>query len=350
MIRERRAALKARSEALRAHLSSAKGVKLLDKLTFVISVVNVALTGFIAGAFPHYMPFWYTGKFVLLIGTRFFVYRRQKFHFFLADFCYAANMMLMLSLWAFPDNVTLFKICFSFAMGPLSWAILAWRNSLVFHSLDKVTSVFLHLGPAAVVHNLRWWAAEAAPDSGMYQLCREPGSCTITFFEASVWPLLPYLGWQVAYYLFVEVISAEKVKKRNYVTSFRHLVGETKNKDTLVYRLCDTFGERWQQPMFMLVQLAFTFITMLPVKLFFDYNLAHTLFYFFLFLVSVWNGAGFYFDVFARKYAANLPSSRNGTPKLRRSRASSRVTVPPTASSSESTEHAAKGKKDKKSD
>src|SRR4051794_7827254 len=31
--------------------------------------------------------------------------------------------------------------------GPLAWAIVTWRNSMVFHSLDKITSMFIHITP-----------------------------------------------------------------------------------------------------------------------------------------------------------------------------------------------------------
>lgn len=38
------------------------------------------------------------------------------------------------------------------------WAIPTWRNSFVFHSLDKVTSVFIHLFPALLTYVKRWEA------------------------------------------------------------------------------------------------------------------------------------------------------------------------------------------------
>ncbi len=44
--------------------------------------------------------------------------------------------------------------------GPLAWAVLAWRNSLVFHSLDKITSLFIHLTPGILLHSLRWLATD----------------------------------------------------------------------------------------------------------------------------------------------------------------------------------------------
>ena len=47
---------------------------------------------------------------------------------------------------------------FVLSMGPLVWAIVIWRNSLVFHSFDKVTSVFIHLLPALLLHGARFEA------------------------------------------------------------------------------------------------------------------------------------------------------------------------------------------------
>ena len=50
----------------------------------------------------------------------------------------------------------LFYVCFTFALGPLSAAIVLWRNSLVFHDVDKVTSVFIHIMPPLLMYCLKW--------------------------------------------------------------------------------------------------------------------------------------------------------------------------------------------------
>ena len=42
--------------------------------------------------------------------------------------------------------------CLSY--GNNAWAIAMWRNSMVFHSLDKVTSLFIHIMPPVVLHCL----------------------------------------------------------------------------------------------------------------------------------------------------------------------------------------------------
>lgn len=37
---------------------------------------------------------------------------------------------------------------------------MLWRNSLVFHSLDKITSLFIHLLPGLITFLWRWYPLE----------------------------------------------------------------------------------------------------------------------------------------------------------------------------------------------
>ena len=85
------------------------------------------------------------------------------------DLCYAVNALCLLFLWVFPHSTILFMSCYCLSHGPLATAIATWRvitqvlsksvnmdlkiclnaqNSLVFHSLDKVTSLYIHIYPA----------------------------------------------------------------------------------------------------------------------------------------------------------------------------------------------------------
>ena len=80
-------------------------------------------------------------------------------HYFLFDFCYFVNMLLLLYLWLIPPGLfagNVFAILFCYVNGPLLWGIPMWRNSLVFHSVDKMTSFYLHISPAMAVTSLRW--------------------------------------------------------------------------------------------------------------------------------------------------------------------------------------------------
>jgi hypothetical protein len=41
-------------------------------------------------------------------------------------------------------------------MGVLMLAIVVWQNSLVFHSLDKLTSILIHAMPGLTLHLYRY--------------------------------------------------------------------------------------------------------------------------------------------------------------------------------------------------
>ena len=48
------------------------------------------------------------------------------------------------------------KIMFGFTCGPLGWSVALTNNSLVIHSVDHISSLFIHLTPMLMVYNLRW--------------------------------------------------------------------------------------------------------------------------------------------------------------------------------------------------
>ena len=72
----------------------------------------------------------------------------MNFHYFLMDFCYFTNFLILLYLWLPSYFNTLRGMLFGFTNGPLLAAIVLWRNSVVPHSTNKMTSMFIHTSPA----------------------------------------------------------------------------------------------------------------------------------------------------------------------------------------------------------
>ena len=101
-------------------------------------------------------------KSALLISYRLYAYRKLNFQYFLLDFCYFTNLLILIYIWL-PEAVIgqslrgrLFTTCFSFSFGPVLSAIVLWRNSLVPHSNDKMTSLFIHVSPSLTMWGLKW--------------------------------------------------------------------------------------------------------------------------------------------------------------------------------------------------
>lgn len=116
-----------------------KVVTMREKFAFIAGVMIIFISAYLIGGRPEWFHIWYTGQLLYFMPVRFFTYKQRGFHYFLADLCYFVNLLLLLSIWVFPNSKRLFISTYCLAMGNNAIAIAMWRNSLVFHSLDKVT-------------------------------------------------------------------------------------------------------------------------------------------------------------------------------------------------------------------
>jgi hypothetical protein len=109
-----------------------------EKASFIAAVMNIFVSGYLVGCHPDFFPHWYTGQLLYFMPIRFFTYHKKGYHYFLADLCYYVNILVVMSVWLFPQSKRLFIATYCLCMGNNAVAIIMWRNSLVFHSMDKV--------------------------------------------------------------------------------------------------------------------------------------------------------------------------------------------------------------------
>ena len=106
-------------------------------------------------------------------------------------------------------------------MGPLIFAIIACKNSLVFHSLDKLTSFFVHTFPPLTVHLFRW---------GFIPNPAIQTDDHLAPLEVLLLPLGLYLCWQLGYWTITEgVLRTQLANDPDLITSTRYSAGEKKN-------------------------------------------------------------------------------------------------------------------------
>lgn len=127
-------------------------VTLREKLSFIAGVMNIFISGYLMGAAPEKFYWWYTAQLAYFMPIRLYTYHKRGYHYFLADLCYFVNLLSMLSIWVFPKSKRLLIGTYCLAYGNNAVAIAMWRNSLVFHSMDKVVRYDLFL--ASSVHSL----------------------------------------------------------------------------------------------------------------------------------------------------------------------------------------------------
>ncbi|KAI9318570.1 hypothetical protein BX666DRAFT_2018613 [Dichotomocladium elegans] len=286
----------------------AKTVRLKDKISFVVGVGNACVSPALAARLPQWIPLYYTIQSAYLLSLRYLIYKVRKWHYFIFDLCYFVNAMTLLFIWVFPSSTSLFFAAYCLTNGPVAWAIITWRNSLVFHSLDKVTSVFIHIFPALVTYTIRY-LPELECNSSHFRDKRFPAitaDTTMSFRDTMLMSTIAYLIWQALYFVFIMVRRREKVESGLRMTSYSWLLDDSHGRKGLIQKAAFIFGAKYKLYMFMLLQLAYNILTTIPTYFLFKHFWLHTLFLMGMFTASIFNGASFYIEVFSRKYALEV--------------------------------------------
>ena len=154
--------LRQRAHRLRTRASEPSGIKLADKLLFCAGVTFIPVTEWVMIVHPYRFSYWYTASILLLLSWRAKIFTAKKWHYFLLDFCYFINAMCLayLALTHLHPCPALFRVVFALSNGPLLVAIAVWRNSFVFHSVDRVTTTLVHALPPCLTYCLRWSPVE----------------------------------------------------------------------------------------------------------------------------------------------------------------------------------------------
>nr|XP_043623728.1 glycerophosphocholine acyltransferase 1 [Erigeron canadensis] len=279
----------------------------ITKVTHFMGVFAFGGFCFILGARPQDIRYVYCLIYVTFVPLRWIYYRYKKWHYYLLDFCYYANTIFLIMLLFYPKNEKLFMVCFSFAEGPLAWALIVWRCSLVFSSVDKLVSVLIHLLPGVVFFTIRWWDPvffEAMHPEGTAMRASWPyvGNKSFLWTWLFMVPLIAYSLWQALYFLIVDVLRRQRLlRDPEVMTSYRELSKKAQKANNLWWRLSGLLGDQNRLFMYILLQAIFTVATTaLTVPIFLSYEL-HLAFQMLKVSATVWNGGSFLLEVMPRQ-------------------------------------------------
>ncbi|TQD83832.1 hypothetical protein C1H46_030592 [Malus baccata] len=265
--------------------------KFINKVTHLVGVLGFGGICFLLGARPQDTRYVYCLFYVIFVPLRWIYYRFKKWHYYLLDFCYYANTIFLVDLLLYPRNEKFFMVCFSFAEGPLAWALIVWRCSLVFSSLDKIVSVLIHLLPA--MH------PEGTSRRASWPYVEDKSYLWLWLFWV---PLFAYTLWQALYFLIVNVLRRQRLlRDPEVMTSYRELSKKAQKANNVWWRLSGLLGDQNRLLMYILLQGVFTVATMaLTVPIFLSYEL-HVSFQILKVSATVWNGGSFLLEVMPRQ-------------------------------------------------
>lgn len=285
---------------LRERFQKPPVVAFLDKICFFVSVHMLCLVVWMIFMHPVWVPTAYFWAFVTLVGARVYAYRRRGWGYFTLDLCYFVNVSLILVLFVFKSHVGLLAGVFSLVHGPVIWAVVQWKNSLVFHSLDKITSCFIHVTPCIVLYTLKWIMKDEDFMRRHHPAFLEP---TPPLINTAFWAGLLYIIWQVSYYAVVDILNREKCRTGLRVTSYTYIAAVAETKQGLMHWALHVFGPNWKYGIFMILQFGYSLLTIIPTPFCWRNQTCHFALLTAMFTVAVWNGADYYVEVFGKSYA-----------------------------------------------
>lgn len=274
-------------------------IMLQDKLAFVFGVANVCLTAFWIGRWPHTYHYFWLLKDAVLFSLRFLVYKQRGMHYMMLEYCYAANLVSFAYLFLKPQSAHLRRFSFAIMSGPLMWSIVAMRNQLVFHSGDKITTLMMHASPALSAWCMRWYPRHEWMD-GM-------SAEQLADWNSASWPqmaLLPAalnLAWVTVYYLAIFVVFNKRITQRGYQNMFTAMVTRPSARKSALAKLVLSVPPPVQPLFYLCIHTFASWLSLLPTKIWYASFWAHTAIIIFIMFVATWNGASFYFRVFAKQ-------------------------------------------------
>ncbi|TKY88339.1 hypothetical protein EX895_002691 [Sporisorium graminicola] len=299
-LKKMRSKVSKRIENLQQRWMDAKVVRLRDKVSFVVGVCNLVVSSLVFALRPELVPTLYSLFALYFLPLRVYSYTSKKWHYFLFDFCYFLNVANLLFIWVFPNSEFLFTVCYCAAHGPLAFSVATWRNSLVFHSLEKMTSLFIHLYPPFVFTTMVHFMPH---DKAVERFPALKNLTTLNGYTSFWFNVTIYLVWQLVYYELIVIRKKSKIETGERINSYSTM---SKGKGPVANLLGKAPPKR-REPAFMLLQFVYTIITTLPAPLLlYPSSTASAIFFTGIFVISVWNGASYYVEVFGRRFEKEL--------------------------------------------
>lgn len=300
-----RVALSKRREAIEERFKNPPFLRQIDMLSFVANVCLIPLTQYFLLVDAANFYVLYTVVIVPLLLQRYFHYHALKYHYFLLDFCYMCQALLLYYCYWRTDS-HFFQMIFLLCNGPLTFAVVMWKNSIVFHDWDKMFSFIIHYHPSLVTYTIRWHTAAGLAPAAPLSLRTLGGA------------MLLYAFWQIMYLIKTEVLDRKKLNSDDQLmTSLRWLAFK---KPHPIYRRIKKMGYD-PNPILLLVvfQFFYSMLVALPMFVAYHYRRVHELYLMGVFLVAVINGAQFYFEVFTESYTKRLvEAAQAGKPSTHR--------------------------------
>jgi hypothetical protein len=211
-------------------------------------------------AAPSLLPMFYLGLALFGLPYRVISFCKRRWQFYLVDFCYAANVLVIIFLLtSWPWNTAMhpgwFALVYVVAEGPLAGALLAWQCAWIFSNIEHTLSTLIHLLPGLSLFALR----HLVSDLSITHLLT---STKEMYLWMILGPIAFHCTWQLGYYLLVQVAFRSYILHHKLETSYRGLATRAKKSDNWLHHFIRRGSAMRRISLFGGFQLAFTLVSM----------------------------------------------------------------------------------------
>jgi hypothetical protein len=269
-------------------------IRARDRVVFMIQIANLTISAALVNHDAKYFAYWNAFFITVSMMERIYDFCAKRWHFYLIDFCYFANFIVIYYTLFAPQNEVLFKACFAIAMGPLMVSVQYYRCTMAFHSLEKMTSMLIHSNPSIVMFLVRWH------DNSKTFYPAATGTEEFGFYFIYKWILafaIVYHAWAIVYYLIIFVIFKNYIQRNKFQTLFTYTL-TTPN----MAKIINMFGPRWQSVMYMSIHWRLVMVLLtLPIAFYYSYWFS-LIWVVYIHIVTISNGANYYIDFHPTRY------------------------------------------------
>lgn len=203
----------------------------LTRLQYVFGSLQMVITPFLVAYNVNLAKIDHLVKFMFLMPFRFRQFRKINWEYYMLEFCYWASLVFNLFL---VQNMFLdgyfddyFPAIYSFATGPILFAIFLNRDKLFIHSQSHLITTYIHLTPALMAWGLRWNNNDIDFANKFPVNFSLPG---VRDTYLSLWSkyLVIYFPWMICYYFIVFVWKWDHILKNGKKNVFHDLSGNNK--------------------------------------------------------------------------------------------------------------------------
>ena len=280
--------------------------KTRDKIVFCLNFITLLAAIVIALTKPMYYPLFNAFTVLIMLAHRVYEFSLYKWEFYLIDFCYLINLIVIAFSLYFKKSLTLFLISFGFSMGPIFFAIFVFRHAYVFHNTVKFTSLWTHTSPPLTMFLIRWFDYDQVY-IGTEILNSQPFDIYFLLKYAISLSSI-YVIWAAIYYVLQFKVCSTYIKTNRCETQFDY----TYSKGGIGRKQILVFGEMHKEIGFMYLHMKWVMLTSSVSLIFFMSYYIGLIVVVVFHLVPVYFASTYYIDYFSENYLKQFKGISEG--------------------------------------